>query len=109
MSEMGKQAIATLVTIVVSMGSFWMMLGRELPTRAEVNEQITQRVRQEIEPFKADIRVISSKLDTKLENDREIADVIRANSEVLNDLRITMASLTKAVEYLEKKVDGNNG
>ena len=72
---------AGTITVIVSMVGFWILHGRELPTRAEVRSMIATEA-----PYVADRKLVMERLTDVAENSRDL-------SKAINEFRVELARL----------------
>lgn len=95
------QNIATSsVGIIVTMIGFWITIGRKMATTAEVCELIDTR-----SPYLRDKQFIMERLNTNKEVQSAFANALQRNSDVLIELKIQIATLAKALETLETRIE----
>lgn len=85
-------AATVLITIVISMTSFWMMIGREFVTRNEAEVIVNQK-----------IEAVDAKIKIANENSEKVGVVIQKNTDAIRSLEVQIAILNKTLELLEKR------
>ena len=96
MKDLLQTIVAVFLGVIISMGGFWLMLGRDLPTRAEVSQMIAIE-----SPYVRDQAYIKDRLDKNDEVFKEIADNSKNLEKAVNELRIQMAILTEIMKKIQ--------
>jgi len=91
---------STSIGIIITMMGFWFTIGRKMATRAEVCELIDTR-----SPYLQDKQFIMERLNTNKEVQSAFANALQRNSDVLIELKIQIATLAKALETLETRIE----
>jgi hypothetical protein len=91
---------STSVGIIVTMMGFWVAIGRKMATKAEVCELIDSRC-----PYLQDKQIIMERLNTNKEIQSAFANALQRNTEVLNELKVQIATLGKTLEALEDRIE----
>lgn len=91
---------STSIGIIVTMMGFWVTIGRKMATKAEVCELIDSR-----SPYLQDKQIIMERLNTNKEIQSAFANALQRNTDVLNELKIQIATLAKALEALEERME----
>ena len=86
--------------IIVAMMGFWLTIGKHLTTRREVCELIETR-----SPYLQDKQFILERLNSNKEIQAAFANALQRNSDVLNELKIQIATLGKTLEALEDRIE----
>jgi hypothetical protein len=95
------QSLATAsIGIVVTMGGFWVMIGRNMATKSEVAHMI-----ETMSPYAHDRQFIMERLANNKENQAAFAMALQRNTEVMNELKIQIAMLGKTLEALEERIE----
>lgn len=95
------ESIATTsIGIVVTMLGFWITIGRNMATKAEVLAMIETQ-----SPYVHDRQFIMERLNTNKETQAAFASALQRNTEVMNELRIQLATLSKTLEALEERIE----
>lgn len=90
----------TCVGIIVTMVGFWVMIGKNMVTRAEVLTMI-----ETSSPYNEDRQFIMERLAANKESQAALAHALQKNTEVMNELRIQIAMLSKTLEALEERIE----
>lgn len=77
-----KEVAVVLSTVIITMAGYWLMIGRELTTRADVSLMITES--QEV--IKLEINHLS-------ESRADLTRALEKNTDAINDLRIAIAKI----------------
>lgn len=92
-------AITSVGIIVASIG-FWITLGRHMVTRQEVMELIETK-----SAYNIDRQFIMERLNSNKEIQAAFANALQRNTEVLNELKVQIATLGKTLEALEERIE----
>jgi hypothetical protein len=93
--KMAGQAVLILVTIVISMTGFWVMIGRDLTTRSEVESMVNSRLSVEI-------KSLEFKMDTYNRQENISREVLQKNTDAIQGLQVQMATLNTTLEHIMK-------
>jgi hypothetical protein len=91
---------STSIGIIVTMMGFWVAIGRKMTTKAEVCELIDNR-----SPYLQDKQFIMERLNSNKEIQSAFANALQRNTEVLNELKVQIATLGKTLEALEDRIE----
>jgi hypothetical protein len=95
------QAVASVsVGVIVTLIGFWVGVGRKITTR----EEIADMIRHE-SPYTKEREFIMERLAINKETQAAFANALQRNSDVMNDLKIQIATLGKTLEALEDRID----
>jgi hypothetical protein len=95
------QSIATTsIGIIVTMLGFWFTIGRKMATVSEVYELIETR-----SPYLQDKQFIMERLNINKETQAAFATALQRNTEVMNELKVQIATLGKTLEALEYRIE----
>lgn len=83
------------------MMGFWVFIGRHMVTKSEVVEMIETK-----SPYVHDKQFILERLNSNKEIQSAFANALQRNSDVLNELKIQIATLGKTLEALEDRIEG---
>lgn len=89
--KLALYVFATLVTVILTMISFWLMEGREFVTRNEALELIQQ-----------ENKIILERMDSRDKNEQRLESVLEKNTEAIQELKMQIATLNKTLEFMEK-------
>jgi ABC-type uncharacterized transport system permease subunit len=95
-----ENLIITGVGILVSLLGFWTAFVKNMVTRKDVIEIMTTQ-----SPYVADRQFIMERLSVNKENQTAFANALQRNTEVMNELKIQIATLGKTLEALEEKME----
>ena len=87
------------IGIIVTMLGFWVAIGRNMATKAEVLVMIETQ-----SPYTHDRQFIMERLNTNKETQAAFANALQRNTEVMNELKIQIAMLGKTLENLEHRI-----
>lgn len=90
----------TSIGIIVTMVGFWVAIGRNMATKAEVVELIKTQC-----PYSQDRQFIMERLANNKESQAAFAMALQRNTEVMNELKIQIATLGKTLEALEDRIE----
>jgi hypothetical protein len=95
------QALATVsFGIIVTLVGFWVGVGKKIVTREQIAEMIkTESV------YNQDRQFIMERLSTHKEDQKAISLMLQRNTEVMNELKIQIATLGKTLEALEDRIE----
>jgi hypothetical protein len=90
----------TSIGIIVTMMGFWVTIGKKMVTRSEVLEMIKSE-----SPYNIDRQFIMERLASNKETQAAFASALQRNTEVMNELKIQIATLGKTLEALEDRME----
>jgi len=90
----------TAIGIIVTMLGFWVTIGRNMATKAEVSHMIETQ-----SPYVHDRQFIMERLNSGKESQAAFATALQRNTEVMNELKIQIAMLGKTLEALEDRIE----
>lgn len=90
----------TCIGIIVTMIGFWITIGKNMATKSEVADMIETK-----SPYAQDRQFIMERLATNKETQAAFATALQRNTEVMNELKIQIATLGKTLEALEDKIE----
>jgi len=90
----------TSIGIIVTMVGFWVAIGRNMATRSEVVEIVKSD-----SPYLQDRQFIMERLNSNKEIQSAFANALQRNTEVLNELKVQIATLGKTLEALEERIE----
>lgn len=93
----------TSIGIIVTMVGFWIAIGRNMATRSEVVDIVKSD-----SPYLQDRQFIMERLNSNKEIQSAFANALQRNTEVLNELKVQIATLGKTLEALEERIERNN-
>jgi hypothetical protein len=88
----------TSIGIIVTMVGFWVAIGRNMATKAEVLVMIESQ-----SPYTHDRQFIMERLNTNKETQAAFASALQRNTEVMNELKIQIAMLSTTLQTLEHR------
>jgi hypothetical protein len=100
MISIWQNIATTSVGIIVTMLGFWLTIGRKMATTSEVCELIESR-----SPYLQDKQFIMERLNSNKEIQSAFANALQRNTDVLNELKIQIATLGKTLEALEDRIE----
>ena len=90
----------TSIGIIVTMLGFWVTIGKNMVTRSEVIEIIENQ-----SPYLQDKQFIMERLSANKETQAAFAAALQRNTDVMNELKIQIATLGKTLEALEDRIE----
>jgi hypothetical protein len=90
----------TCIGIIATMMGFWVAIGRNMATKAEVLAMIETQ-----SPYVHDRQFIMERLNINKENQTMFANALQRNTEVMNELKVQIATLSKTLEALESRIE----
>lgn len=95
------QSVATVsLGIIVTLIGFWVGIGRKIVSREEIMEIVKSD-----SPYLQDKQFIMERLAINKETQAAFANALQRNSDVMNDLKVQLATLGKTLEALEDKIE----
>ena len=90
----------TSIGIFVTMIGFWVTVGKNMATKTEVIDMVERR-----SPYLQDKQFIMERLAINKETQNALTKMLQKNTEVMNELKIQIATLGKTLEALEDKIE----
>lgn len=90
----------TCIGIIVTMLGFWVAIGKNMATKAEVLVMVETQ-----SPYIHDKPFIMERLATNKETQAALTNMLQRNTEVMNELKIQIATLGKTLEALESRIE----
>ena len=90
----------TSIGIIVTMLGFWITIGRNMATKAEVAHMIDTQ-----SPYLHDRQFIMERLANNKESQAAFSMALQRNTEVMNELKIQIAMLGKTLEAIENRIE----
>lgn len=95
------QAIATTsIGVIITLLGFWAGVVRNMVTKNEVIQIIEAN-----SPYLQDKQFIMERLASNKENQTAFANALQRNTEVMNELKIQIATLGKTLEAIEDRIE----
>lgn len=88
------------VSIIITMIGFWYTIGRNMVNKSEVLDMI-----ENSSPYNQDRQFIMERLNSNKEIQSAFANALQRNTEVLNELKVQIATLGKTLEALEERIE----
>lgn len=88
------------IGIIVTMMGFWVAIGRNMATKAEVSHMIETQ-----SPYVHDRQFIMERLASNKETQAAFSTALQRNTEVMNELKIQLVTLGKTLEALEDRIE----
>ena len=99
-NEIWKYVATTSLGIIISMVGFWFTIARHMISKSEVIELLETK-----SPYLQDRQFIMERLAVNKENQAQFALALQRNTEVMNELKIQLATLGKTLEALEERIE----
>lgn len=90
----------TSLGIIVTMIGFWVTIGRNMATKAEVSHMI-----ETLSPYNQDRQFIMERLAVNKESQAQLSLALQKNTEVMSELKAQIAVLGKTLENLENRIE----
>jgi ABC-type bacteriocin/lantibiotic exporter with double-glycine peptidase domain len=90
----------SMVSIIIALIGFWTTFIRNLATKKEVEEMIMNQSQ-----YVKDRQYIMERLNDSKETNTTIFRALEKNTEVMNELKIQIATLGKTLEALEDRIE----
>lgn len=90
----------TCIGIIVTMMGFWVAIGRNMATKSEVADMIETK-----SPYLQDRQFIMERLNNNKETQTAFANALQRNTDVMNELKVQIATLGKTLEALEERIE----
>lgn len=95
------QTVATVsVTIIVTLLGFWVSIAKKIVTKEEISKMI-----QNDSPYAQDRQFIMERLSTNKETQIALSLTLQKVIEVMNELKVQIATLGKTLEALEERIE----
>lgn len=98
--DLWKYIATTSIGIILTMFGFWITIGKNMATKSEVAEMIETK-----SPYNQDRQFIMERLAINKETQAAFSAALQRNTEVMNELKIQIATLGKTLEALEDKIE----
>lgn len=92
-----------MVSIIITLIGFWTTFVKNLVSRKEVEEMIQSCAKSS--QYSQDRNFIMERLNSHKEDTNILFRALEKNTEVMQELRIQMATLTNTLESLEKRIE----
>ena len=89
----------SMASVIIGLIGFWTTFVKNLVNRKDVIEMIELH-----SPYSRDRQYILERLESNKESQTQFAQALCKNTEVMNDLKVQIATLAKAIETLEHKI-----
>ena len=97
------QTFATVsLGILVTLLGFWVGIGRKIISKEEIVEMVHNET-----PYAKDRQFIMERLSSHKESQIAFSLVLQRNSDIMNELKIQLATLSKTLETLETNIENN--
>lgn len=92
----------SMVSVIIALIGFWTTFVRNLVTKKEVEDIINNQSQ-----YVKDRHFIMERLNDNKETSATLFKALEKNTEVMNELRIQIATLGKTLEALEDRIERN--
>tara|TARA_Y100000004_G_scaffold181547_1_gene227345 strand:- start:51 stop:383 length:333 start_codon:yes stop_codon:yes gene_type:complete len=93
----------SMLSIVIALIGFWTTFIKNLVNRKDVEEMLAAQ--SQASQYSKDRQFIMERLNTHKEDTSILFRALEKNTEVMQELRIQMATLTNTLESLEKRIE----
>jgi len=90
----------TSIGIIITMIGFWITIGKNMVTKAEVLAMIETQ-----SPYVNDRQFIMERLNSNKENQAAFALALQRNTDVMTELKIQIATLGNTLKALEDRIE----
>lgn len=98
------QTVATAsVGIIITLVGFWVGVGRKIITKDEISKMIESE-----SPYNIDRQFIMERLASNKETQAALSITLQKVIEVMNELKVQIATLGKTLEALEERIERQN-
>lgn len=98
------QTLATAsVGIIITLVGFWVGVGRKIVGRDEITKMIESE-----SPYNHDKQFIMERLASNKETQAALSITLQKVIEVMNELKVQIATLGKTLEALEERIERKN-
>jgi len=97
------QSVASVsIGVVITLIGFWVGIGRKVVTKEEISKMIHND-----SPYCQDRQFIMERLATNKETQIALSVTLQKVIEVMNELKVQIATLGKTLEALEERIERN--
>lgn len=89
----------SMLSVLIGLIGFWTTFVRNMVTRKDVTEMISTH-----SPYVQDRQYILQRLESGKESQEKFSEALCKNTEVMNDLKVQIATLAQAIRTLEHKI-----
>lgn len=93
----------SMLSIIIALIGFWTTFVKNLVSRKDVVEMMESFAQSS--PYVQDRQFIMERLSVNKENQIAFANALQRNTEVMNELKVQIATLGKTLEALEEKIE----
>lgn len=95
------QSLSTVsIGVIVTLIGFWVGIGRKIVSREDISDMIKNE-----SPYSQDKQFIMERLASNKETQAALTGMLQRNTEVMNELKIQIATLGKTLEALEARIE----
>lgn len=95
------QSLSTVsIGVIVTLIGFWVGVGRKIVSREDISDMIKNE-----SPYNQERQFIMERLASNKENQTLLTNMLQRNTEVMNELKIQIATLGKTLEALEERIE----
>lgn len=95
-----QNVATTSIGVIITLVGFWAGIVRHMATKQEVCEMIETR-----SPYIKDKQYIMERLAVNKEIQGQLSSALQRNTEVMNELKVQIATLGKTLEALEDRIE----
>jgi len=95
-----------MLAVIIALAGFWTTFIRNLVNRSEVEKMIQDCVVNQSQ-YSKDRQYIMERLDSCKESQVQFAQALQRNTEVMNELKVQIATLGNTLENLENRIENN--
>lgn len=95
-----QNVATTSIGVIITLVGFWAGIVRHMATKQEVCEMIETR-----SPYIKDKHYIMERLAVNKEIQGQLSSALQRNTEVMNELKVQIATLGKTLEALEDRIE----
>lgn len=95
-----QNVATTSIGVIITLIGFWAAIIRHMATKQEVCEMIENR-----SPYVQDRQFIMERLAVNKEIQAQLSSALQRNTEVMNELKVQIATLGKTLETLEYRIE----
>lgn len=93
-----------MLAVIIALAGFWTTFIRNLVNRSEVEKMIHDCVVNQSQ-YSKDRQYIFERLDSCKESQVQFAQALQRNTEVMNELKVQIATLGNTLENLENRLE----
>lgn len=102
MGHFWQSVSTTCIGVLITLIGFWVGIGRKIITKDEISKMIVNE-----SPYFKDREFIMERLAANKETQAALSITLQKVIEVMNELKIQIATLGKTLEALEERIERN--